>query len=59
MDVKIIKVADAAISPDKGDVTILKKAEMKPLINAQILANTTTKYHTIYNAFVNILSRKN
>jgi len=58
-DVKIIKVADAAIFPDKGDVTILKKAEMKPLINAQILANTTTKYHVMYNALVNVLSRKN
>ena len=58
-DVKIIKVADAAIFPDKGDVTILKKAEMKPLINAQILANTTTKYHVMYNSLVNVLSRKN
>ncbi len=58
-EVKIIKVADAAIFPEKGDVTILKYAEMKPLINAQILANTTTKYHTMYNALVNIYSRKN
>jgi len=58
-DVKFIKVADAAIFPSKGKVTILKKAEMKPLDNAQILANTTTKYHTMYNAIVNILSKKN
>ncbi len=57
-DVKIIKVADAAIYPDKGEVTILKKAEMKPLINAKILANVTTQYHTMYNALVNIQSRK-
>lgn len=58
-DVKIIKVADAAIFPDQGSVTILKKAVMKPLINAKILANTATKYHTMYNALVNITSRKN
>jgi hypothetical protein len=57
-DVKIIKVADAAIFPDRGEVTILKKAEMKPLINAQILANTTTKYHTIHDALVNITGKK-
>jgi hypothetical protein len=57
-DVKIIKVADAAIYPDKGDVTILEKAEMKPLVNAQILANMATKYHVIYNALVNINGRK-
>jgi hypothetical protein len=58
-DVKIIKVADAAIYPFKGDVTILPKAELRPLIDAQILANTATKYHTIYNALVNITSRNN
>ena len=58
-EVKIIKVADAAIYPDNGDVTILKKAEMKPLVNAKILANVTTKYHVVYNALVNINSKKN
>ncbi|MFA5780999.1 MAG: hypothetical protein WC868_01895 [Bacteroidales bacterium] len=57
-DVKIIKVADAAIYPEKGNVTILEKAEMKPLENAQILANMATKYHVIYNALVNINGRK-
>ncbi|NVO02474.1 MAG: hypothetical protein HXX09_07190 [Bacteroidetes bacterium] len=57
-EVKYIKVADADIFPDKGDITILKHAEMKTLEKAQILANTATKYHTIYNATVNILSRK-
>ena len=56
--VKIIKVADAAIFPDKGDVTVLKKAEMKPLEHSTVIANTTTEYHNIYDATVNILSRK-
>lgn len=57
-DVKIIKVADAAIFPGDGEVTILKKAEMVPLKNAQILANTTTKYHTFTESNVNIYGRK-
>ncbi len=56
--VTLIKVADAAIFPDNKVVTILRKAEMKPLINAKILANTATKYHKLYNAIVNINSRK-
>lgn len=57
-DVKIIRVADAAIFPGDGNVTILRKAEMLPLENAQILANTTTKYHTVSQAHVNIFGAK-
>ena len=57
-DVKYIRVADAAIFPDSGNVTILKNAEMIPFNNAQILANTTTKYHSIYNATVKIYTAK-
>jgi len=57
-DVKYIKVADATIFPGDGRVTILRKAEMLPLENAQILANNTTKYHLIKNARVNIFGRK-
>jgi len=57
-DVKIIKVADAAIFPGDGNVTIYKKAQMETLKNAQILANMVTRFHTMYNANVNIISRK-
>jgi len=57
-DVKIIKVADAAIFPGDGNVTIYKKAQMETLKNAQILANMVTRFHTMYNANINILSRK-
>jgi len=56
-DVKIIKVADAAIYPGNREVTILKKAEMIPLEDAQILANTVTKYHIINKSTVHILGR--
>ncbi len=57
-DVKFIKVADATIFPGDGNVTILKKAEMVPLENAQILANNTTKYHTISSAKVFVYGKK-
>lgn len=57
-EVLYIKVADATIFPGDRKVTILKKAEIVPLENAQILANNTTKYHTINNAKVNIFGRK-
>lgn len=58
-DVSIIKVADAAIYPREGDVTILEDARIETLIDADILANTATRYHRIRNANVNIFSRNN
>jgi hypothetical protein len=54
-----IKVADATITPDSGNVTIRKKAAMDPFTNSRIVANNVTKYHTIYNADLSITSRKN
>jgi hypothetical protein len=56
--VALIRTADAAVTPDSGKVVIEKKARMQTLYNARILANTTTKYHDIFNATVNILGRK-
>lgn len=57
-EVKIIKVADAAIYPDSGKVEILKDAEMSQLIKANIIANTSTRQHNFYDASVKILGRK-
>ncbi|MFH1297144.1 MAG: hypothetical protein ABIJ04_07735 [Bacteroidota bacterium] len=57
-EVKIIKVADAAIYPDSGKVEILKNAEIRQLTNANIIANTTSRQHNFYDASVNILGRK-
>jgi len=50
--VPTIRVADAAIFPGDGVVTILRDADMQPLENSKILANTTTKYHEIDEAVV-------
>jgi hypothetical protein len=58
-DVKIIKVADAAIYPDSGKVMILKDALMQSLKRAVVIANTKSRFHQFYNAEVSIASRKN
>lgn len=58
-NVPFINVADARIIPDSGKVFIHKDAFMEPLIKAKIIANTVTKYYKIYNADLNISSRKN
>src|SRR5690606_28825506 len=48
--VAYIDVADARIYPEEMKITILKKAEMEPLVNSKIVANYITKYHTYINA---------
>ena len=56
--VKFVKVADATIYTDDGNITIEKDAVMQPIQNAKIVANSTTRYHTIYNAVVSIYGKK-
>jgi hypothetical protein len=57
-DVKLIRVADAAIFPDSGYVKILKGGQIHKLENAGIIADTATRFHTVEKAQVDILSRK-
>lgn len=57
--VKLLPIADAFVYPDSGLITIREKAKMDPLKNAVILANTTTEYHKIYEANINVLGRLN
>jgi hypothetical protein len=54
-----ITIADAQIYPDSSRIIIRKKAKIETLKNAKILANYITKYHTIYNAEVDIKARMN
>ncbi|MEO0311342.1 MAG: hypothetical protein RIQ89_999, partial [Bacteroidota bacterium] len=56
--VAAIQTADATVVPDSGIVVIEKYAKMRTLNNALIVANNTTKYHSIFNATVDILGRK-
>ncbi|MFM7218497.1 MAG: hypothetical protein ACKO1U_10805, partial [Bacteroidota bacterium] len=56
--VALVQTADAFVIPDSGKVVVERYAKMRTLTNARIVANTTTKYHTIYNATVDITGRK-
>ncbi len=56
-DVKIIRVADAAIFPSEGNVNINHDASIEQIGNASILASTEKKYHFYKDAVVNIQSR--
>ncbi|MCD4735523.1 MAG: hypothetical protein K8R53_05735, partial [Bacteroidales bacterium] len=56
-DVKYIRVADAAIFPIDKKVDIRKAAKLKTFEEADILANTVTKFHHIYDATVDIYSK--
>ncbi len=58
-EVKIIKVADAAIYPHNEKVEILERAEFRKLEKATVIANTETQLHQFYNAGINITSRWN
>jgi hypothetical protein len=57
-DVRYINTGDARVYPDSGKVVIYRKAKMDDFKNAVIIANTTTKYHTLFNATVTIAGRK-
>lgn len=59
LNVPFINVADARVFPNEGKVTIFKGAVMDTLKDANILANTVTKYHNIRNVTANIYGRKN
>ena len=57
-DVKMIRVADAAIFPDSGKVYIYPEAKIKPLEKANIIANINNKFHRFYDCNVSITSWK-
>jgi len=56
-DVKIIRVADAAVFPYSHDVDIDSESKLEP-INGELLADTLNRYHLYKDATVNIRSRK-
>lgn len=55
--VKFIEVADSRIYPFEGDVTIERNAKMRTLEEAIIRTNKETKFHTIYDATINIAGK--
>ncbi len=56
-DVKIIKIADAAIYPHEGKVKINENATLDKLENSMILANTSSLLHRFYDAEVTVGSK--
>ncbi len=55
--VPYIYVADAMITPDKQTVTIEENDLLKPLENALVEADQTTKFHRIYQSKIQIFGR--
>lgn len=52
-----IKVADALITPEGEQLTILENSKIERLTNAVILMDTAGAYHRLYDAEIDILSR--
>ena len=52
-----IKVADALITPEGKELTILENSKIDRLTNAVILMDTSGVYHRLYDANIEILSR--
>ncbi|MBK7027968.1 MAG: hypothetical protein IPH45_01595 [Bacteroidales bacterium] len=56
-DARILRIADAAIFPRNGKLTIAKEGIIQELKQASVLANRTNKFHTFYNASVKVESK--
>ncbi len=56
-EVKLIRVADAIIYPKDGKVTVAEAAQMQSIFKSTIVANYIDRFHTIYDADVNIQGR--
>ncbi len=50
--VRFVEIADAAVFPKEGIVKIHRKANIAPLKDSKILANTDNQYHEVYKANV-------
>ncbi len=55
--VRFIHVADAAVFPYEGEVTILEHAEIVPLEKARLLAGRYNKYHELHDCHIEVESR--
>jgi len=55
--IPFIRVADAEITPENGEVLILENARIGTLYNTTINLDTLTGYHEIFDATVTIISR--
>lgn len=56
-EVPFIDVADARITPYEGKVVVMRDADMQILENATLLASRENKFHTIYEAKLDVLGK--
>lgn len=57
-EIPFIEVADVMIIPVDGKATVLRGAEMKQLLGGSLIANTTSRFHRLYNVTVTINGRR-
>lgn len=57
--VKLIRVADLAVFPFDGEVTVLEGARMETIRNAHLLADTASRLHHFDQVEINIYGRNN
>ncbi|MFA0961857.1 hypothetical protein AB9P05_08610 [Roseivirga sp. BDSF3-8] len=55
--IPFIKVADAKVTPNEGEMTILQNAELDRLKKATLVIDTLDGYHNLYDGDIKILSR--
>ena len=55
--IPFIKVADAKITPENGEVLVLENSRIGTLYNTSIILDTLNEYHEVYDATVTIISR--
>lgn len=58
LGVQTVKVADSEILPDSAQLTIYEGGKIETLKNAVVRLDSANKYHKLYNATLDILSRK-
>ena len=58
-DVKIVRVADAALFPSDANLDIQRNAEISPLEHATVLADTLNRIHVFKDAAVSIYGKNN
>ena len=56
-NVTFIKVADAYVYPRDGEVVVESDGKLGQLEEARLLVNRTSKFHSMYNATVNVAGR--
>tara|TARA_B110000902_G_scaffold6928_1_gene8259 strand:+ start:20728 stop:25113 length:4386 start_codon:yes stop_codon:yes gene_type:complete len=56
-NVPYIDVADSRVFPNEGTVEIREDADMQPLLQSELMANRTNKYHQLFDARLVVLGR--